>query len=118
MKDVLLAWTRLIVLSDVDVLIGYNIFGFDFKFMYECAQVCDCVDEFMQIGRMKGFVQKMHVQGHNIKDKNKKQSMDDMAHNIEMHGRLVIDLFKVIQTSYNLDSYKLDNVCEKFFVQK
>lgn len=114
MKDVLLAWTRLIVLSDVDVLIGYNIFGFDFKFMYECAQVCDCVDEFMQIGRMKGFVQKMHVQGHNIKDKNKKQSTDDMAHNIEMHGRLVIDLFKVIQTSYNLDSYKLDNVCEKF----
>ena len=56
----------------------------------------------------------MHVQGHNIKDTNKKQSMDDMAHNIEMHGRLVIDLFKVIQTSYNLDSYKLDNVCEKF----
>jgi len=114
MKDVLLAWTRLIVMSDVDVLIGYNIFGFDFKFMYECAQVCDCVEEFMQIGRMKGFVQKMHVQGHNIKDTNKKQSMDDMAHNIEMHGRLVIDLFKVIQTSYNLDSYKLDNVCEKF----
>ena len=114
MKDVLLAWTRLIVLSDVDVLVGYNIFGFDFKFMYECAQVCDCVDEFMQIGRMKGFVQKMHVQGHNIKDKNKKQSTDDMAHNIEMHGRLVIDLFKVIQTSYNLDSYKLDNVCETF----
>jgi len=114
MKDVLLAWTRLIVLSDVDVIIGYNIFGFDFKFMYECAQVCDCVEEFMQIGKMKGLVQKMHVQGHNIKDTNKKQSMDDMAHNIEMHGRLVIDLFKVIQTSYNLDSYKLDNVCEKF----
>ncbi|MDB4507312.1 hypothetical protein N9064_00320 [bacterium] len=114
MKDVLLAWTRLIVLSDVDVIVGYNIFGFDFKFMYECAQVCDCVEEFMQIGRMKGLVQKMHVQGHNIKDTNKKQSQDDMAHNIEMHGRLVIDLFKVIQTSYNLDSYKLDSVCEKF----
>ena len=114
MKDVLLAWTRLIVMSDVDVIVGYNIFGFDFKFMYECAQVCDCVEEFMQIGRMKGFVQKMHVQGHNIKDTNKKQSQDDMAHNIEMHGRLVIDLFKVVQTSYNLDSYKLDNVCEKF----
>ena len=114
MKDVLLAWTRLIVMSDVDVIVGYNIFGFDFKFMYECAQVCDCVEEFMQIGRMKGLVQKMHVQGHNIKDTNKKQSQDDMAHNIEMHGRLVIDLFKVVQTSYNLDSYKLDNVCEKF----
>ena len=29
-KDVLLAWTRLIQKEDPDIIIGYNIFGFDY----------------------------------------------------------------------------------------
>ena len=36
-KDVLLAWSKLIRNEDPDIIIGYNIFGFDYSFMYDRA---------------------------------------------------------------------------------
>ena len=34
-KEVLLAWTKLIQRENPDIIIGYNIFGFDYGFMYK-----------------------------------------------------------------------------------
>ena len=33
---------------------------------------------------------------------------------IECHGRVHLDLFKVVQKDYKLSSYKLDSVSENF----
>ena len=36
-KDLLLKWKELILEEDPDIIIGYNIFGFDYSFMYDRA---------------------------------------------------------------------------------
>ena len=37
-REVLLAWTDLIQQEDPDIIIGYNIFGFDYPFMFDRAR--------------------------------------------------------------------------------
>ena len=46
-KDVLLAWTKFIQKLDPDIITGYNIFGFDFSFMWNRAEELECVEEFL-----------------------------------------------------------------------
>ena len=112
-KDVLLAWKRLILRTDPDVVIGYNIFGFDFKFMYERSTELNCAEEFCQLGRLKGFTELFYEQ---------KLSSAGLGDNtlryIPMKGRVIIDLYKVVQKEYKLDSYKLDSVCHKFLYKE
>ena len=47
-KDVLLAWTRLIQSENPDLLTGYNIFGFDYQFMFQRAEELGCLEEFLK----------------------------------------------------------------------
>ena len=112
-KSVLLAWKELILINDPDVVVGYNIFGFDFKFLYERALEQGCAEEFCQLGRIKGNIETLHEQ--------KLCSAglgDNVLRYIPMNGRVLIDLYKVIQKDYNLSSYKLDSVCHKFLYKE
>jgi DNA polymerase elongation subunit (family B) len=34
-KDLLMSWSYFIKITDPDILTGYNIFGFDYKYLYE-----------------------------------------------------------------------------------
>ena len=45
-KEVLLAWTKIINEENPDIIIGYNIFGFDYDFMFQRAKENKCVREF------------------------------------------------------------------------
>jgi DNA polymerase delta subunit 1 len=47
--DVLLAWTQLIQTENPDIIIGYNIFGFDYEFMFRRAEENNCVQQFFQL---------------------------------------------------------------------
>ena len=53
-REVLLAWTKLIQRENPDIIIGYNIFGFDYIFMFERAKETKCVTEFLQMSRNRG----------------------------------------------------------------
>jgi DNA polymerase elongation subunit (family B) len=106
-REVLLAWTRLMRERDPDIVIGYNIFNFDFKFLYNRAEELGIVDEFSQIGRMKNISEPL------VEQKLSSSGLgDNLLHYINMTGRISIDLYKVAQASFKLDSYKLDNVCK------
>lgn len=108
-RDLLMAWKELILINDPDVLIGYNIFGFDFKFLYQRAIELGCEREFCQMGRIKDLFEPLYEQ------KLSSAAMgDNVMTYIPMKGRVFIDLCKVIRNSYNLNSYKLDSVCHKF----
>ena len=48
---VLLAWKELIQREDPDIIIGYNIFGFDYTFMFDRAKELNCIDEFLKMSR-------------------------------------------------------------------
>ncbi len=112
-RDVLLAWKELIIINDPDVIIGYNIFGFDFKFMYERAIELNCAEEFCQLGRIKNCIELLFEQPLNSAGMG-----DNLLTYIPANGRVIMDLYKIIQSGYKLDSYKLDNVCHKFLYKE
>ena len=108
-KDVLLEWTKLIQTMNPDIMTGYNIFGFDFQFMHDRSIEIGCRKDFSQLGRYKN-----HVSEIIHKSLSSSALGDNFLHFIDMEGRVLIDLMKVVQRDHNLDSYKLDNVASHF----
>ena len=52
-KEVLIEWAKFVRELDPDIVTGYNIFGFDFKFIFERAEELDCLYEMGTLSRMK-----------------------------------------------------------------
>ena len=50
-RDVLLAWQKLIEQENPDIIIGYNIFGFDYEFLFRRAKENSCENEFLKLSR-------------------------------------------------------------------
>lgn len=112
-RELLLKWRELVIMNDPDVVMGYNTFGFDFSFLYDRSVELDCADEFCQLGRIKGFTEKFYEQkltSAGLGDNNLKY--------IPITGRIIVDLYKVIQREYRLDSYKLDSVSHKYLYKE
>ena len=103
-KDVLCAWSKLIQKEDPDIIIGYNIFGFDYPFMFERANQTNCMVEFMIFGRHKEQSQEL------IETSIVLASGPFELKLLPMSGRLQIDLYTHMRKEYNLPSYKLDYV--------
>jgi len=126
-KEVLLAWKELIQKENPDIIIGYNIFGFDYEFMFRRAEENHCVEEFLQLSRNKNEIcgDKIKYRDHNNawheldKYKIEESSLQiasgqhDLKY-IKMNGRLQIDLYNYFRREENLSSYKLDYVAGHF----
>ena len=117
-KEVLLAWQEVIQREDPDIIIGYNIFGFDYEFMFRRAQENDCVDDFLKLSRNKD-----EICGVQDKDTGKYDietssiTIASGTHDlrfIKMNGRLQVDLYNFYRRESNLSSYKLDYVAGHF----
>ncbi len=117
-KDVLLQWTKIIQKEDPDVIIGYNIFGFDYQFMYLRAKELGCERSFLQLSRNKKEV---------CLNRNWKTGKDGLEEStiviasgqhdlkfVKMTGRLQIDLYNYLRRDYQLAQYKLDYVSGYF----
>jgi hypothetical protein len=48
-RELLLKWTELIVAEKPNIIIGYNIFGFDYEFMFRRSQETYCEREFLML---------------------------------------------------------------------
>jgi len=107
-RDVLLAWTKMIQREDPDIVIGYNIFGFDYKFMIERTEELRCKRDFLKLGRLVG--EQSRVIDSSIKIAS---GTHDLKY-IKMEGRVQIDLYNHFRREINLPSYKLDNVASHF----
>ena len=117
-RDVLLAWQKLVQKENPDIIIGYNIFGFDYQFMFNRAEENDCIEEFLKLSRNKDEIC-------GTKDKNSgkwkiEESTIQIASGqhdlyfIKMNGRLQVDLYNFYRREANLISYKLDYVAGNF----
>ena len=109
-KDVLLEFQRIIQEEDPDIMTGYNIYGFDEKYIAGRAKI-NRIDkgDFGFISRLDGRTE--------FKENVKLSSAalgDNVMHYYHMIGRVQIDLMKLIQKDYKLNSYKLDSVAEYF----
>ena len=117
-KEVLLAWQKLVQRENPDIIIGYNIFGFDYNFMFKRAEENGCVEEFLKLSRNKD-----EICATKDKDTGKyriEESSLQIASGqhdfqfIKMNGRLQVDLYNFYRREANLISYKLDYVAGNF----
>ena len=117
-KDVLLAWQKLVQRENPDIIIGYNIFGFDYEFMFRRAEENNCVEDFLRLSRNKD-----EICGNKDKETGKwkiEESSIQIASGqhdlrfIKMNGRLQVDLYNFYRREANLISYKLDYVAGNF----
>ena len=129
-KDVLLKWRDLIIREDPDIIIGYNIFGFDYTFIADRANELEIFDEFLKMSRNKGHKCFTEFKNYDnskekkiTKQKNKKRiketkivlaSGEHQLKYVEMPGRNSIDLYNYFRKEVNLDSYKLDHVAQHY----
>lgn len=108
--DLLMEFQRIIQEEDPDILTGYNIYGFDEKYIYGRAKLLRLNDNGF------GFLSRMRSRTE-FKENVKLSSAalgDNQMHYYNTVGRVQIDLMKLIQKDYKLNSYKLDAVAEHF----
>jgi DNA polymerase elongation subunit (family B) len=128
--EVLVAWTRLIQKENPDIIIGYNIFGFDYQFMFRRAVETGCYEEFLKLSRNRdelcanpgggagGYVNpNTEITADNVAIEQTKIALASGQydlHFIKMTGRLQVDVYNYLRRDFNLSSYKLDDVSSYF----
>jgi DNA polymerase elongation subunit (family B) len=118
-KGVLLAWKDLIQRENPDILIGYNIFGFDEDFMFHRAVETKCVEEFLDITRTTELAGKEEKNKWKIEETSIfLASGEHCLKYFKTIGRVQIDLYNLFRRDYNLESYKLDSVSTYFIGDK
>lgn len=117
-RELLLAWRNLILKEDPDIIIGYNIFGFDYQFIHIRSRENNCEEEFLKLSRnIDEICGEKDKETGNIKIEESKiviASGDHELRFIKMNGRLQVDLYNYFRRDYNLTSYKLDHVSGYF----
>ena len=114
--ELLVKWCELIQQEDPDIIIGYNIFGFDYEFMYRRAQENRCINEFLMLSRIKDE-QCFKIRDGEVAIENTKVVLASGEYDLKyykMCGRLQIDMYTYFRKDFNLSSYKLDDVAGEF----
>ena len=117
-KEVLLAWQKLVQRENPDIIIGYNIFGFDYQFMFNRAEENECTEEFLKLSRNKDEIcatKDKETGKYKIEESTLQiaSGQHDLRF-IKMNGRLQVDLYNFYRREANLISYKLDYVAGNF----
>jgi DNA polymerase elongation subunit (family B) len=127
-EELLMRWRNLIVEEDPDIIIGYNIFGFDYEFLFRRAEENHCERPFLTFSRIIGELtakeQMRTPEGGGPKVPTGKLMIEhtkvvlasgeyDLRY-FNMTGRLQIDMYSYLRRDFNLASYKLDDVAGQF----
>jgi DNA polymerase elongation subunit (family B) len=124
-KELILGWANFIKRLDPDIITGFNIWGFDWEYIYKRAETGN-----------GGSIKPYHIELYKILQRLKPESsnnskielkIQDLSSSalgvnilkyIDIEGIVQLDLYKVVQRDYKLDSYKLDNVAKHFMKQQ
>jgi len=141
-RDVILGWASFIQKLDPDIITGFNIWGFDWEYLYKRAesgnggQVPSYHGIFFRklqrlINPHDSYPLLRKLESRDI-DENEKKKIDlltvqDLSSSalgvnilkfIDIEGIVQFDLYKVVQRDHKLDSYKLDNIAKHFMKQQ
>src|SRR5210317_952902 len=108
-RQMLEAFQKYIQKKDVDIITGWNIFGFDMEYIYKRARLNRCHYEFFNLGKLKDTESELV-----IKKLSSSALGDNLLKLLPMTGRFTFDMFHEIKKGYKLDSYKLDNVSKLY----
>ena len=116
--EVLLAWKELIQREKPDIIIGYNIFGFDYDFLFYRSLELGITHKFLT-GISKNLKVSCYTRNAegvvNIAESRIKiASGEHHLHYVDMPGCLQVDLYNIFRRDYNLPSYKLDYAASHF----
>ncbi|TFY72913.1 hypothetical protein EVG20_g104 [Dentipellis fragilis] len=102
------AWRDFVEEVDPDLIIGYNISGFDLPYLVDRAQAIKAT-KFPFLGRFKGSktqVKDAHFSSKAFGQRDSKETV--------MEGRLQLDVLQYMQREHKLRSYTLNSVCAQF----
>ena len=108
-REMLVGFSSYLNKMDVDILTGWNIFGFDLEFIHKRAQLLGCPIEFYELGKLRDNPSPLVE---------KKLSSNALGDNtlklVPMAGRFIFDLFHEVKREQKLDSYSLNAVSQHF----
>lgn len=134
--EVLMQWKKVLLEEDPDVIIGYNVFGFDYPFVAARMNEFGLGFDFLHLSKMEH-----HVCGTPIADEKfrrltyaERQSTANLrsaryairsklnstfskkqdVHYVDIPGRIQFDLLKYYQSRIATNSYKLDAIAGKY----
>ena len=108
-QAVIRGWCKIVEELDPDCMIGYNIFGFDDKYLWDRATVNRCNGALRAFGRTTDKPVRLQE-----KFLSSSAMGDNTFYVITGEGRLHIDLLAYVRRNAVLDSYSLDNVTATF----
>jgi len=108
-REMLLAFKRYLNEKDIDIMTGWNIFGFDLEYIYKRAAMVGCGVEFYQLGKLNDT--ECHLV---LKQLSSSALGDNYLKLLPMAGRFIFDLFHEVKKGYKLDSYSLNNVSKLY----
>ena len=108
-QDLIQAFHNWLGKTDPDVMIGYNIFGFDEQYLWLRAQELNCTSSCQSWSRLSTGKPRLTE-----KFLSSAAMGDNTMYIINSPGRLKVDLLPYVRRNYNLDSYTLDNVSATF----
>lgn len=108
-REMLLAFKRYLNEKDIDIMTGWNIFGFDLEYIYKRAAMVGCGVEFYQLGKLNDT--ECHLV---LKQLSSSALGDNYLKLLPMAGRFIFDMFHEVKKGYKLDSYSLNNVSKLY----
>lgn len=117
-KAMILGWFEWMIERNPDILIGYNVFGFDEAYVWHRAEELGVIGSNSIVHQFT----RLFALSSEVKLEEKFLSSSAMGDNFmyiwSTHGRLQIDLFHYIKRNSVLPSYKLDEVTKHFMSGK
>jgi DNA polymerase elongation subunit (family B) len=114
-KELLLGFTKILQAENPNVVIGYNIFGFDMMYMIARAKMWGIMDQFDQMGaRDKNWMgMPVHSPEKTINWSSSAYSHQNFLF-LDTEGRLFVDLLPVVRRDYKFENYRLKTISEFF----
>jgi DNA polymerase elongation subunit (family B) len=110
-SELIMKWKQLLEDEDVDSLLGWNNYDFDYPYIWDRAEATGVLEQYRTLSRFKA---KKSIK----KEKRLSSSAlgDNIWYDIDNVGRVQIDLMRVVRddVTVNLDRYTLDHVSSVF----
>lgn len=111
-SDLLVGFTHLICHKNPNILVGYNILGFDIPYMIARAKLNMCIFDFDRMG----FHKWSHAREKVIKWSSSAYKNQEFEF-LDAEGRLFVDLLPLVKRDYKMDNYRLKTITEHFLGQ-
>jgi DNA polymerase delta subunit 1 len=110
--DLLLSWARFVRAVDPDILTGYNIVNFDLVYLRDRAAALRLEEfgHFSRVREKKVGVKEAKFSSAQTGSRESKEWFID--------GRIIFDVYQVVQRDHKLSSYTLNNVSSHFLKQQ